>query len=242
MISAILIDDENRAIEGLKSLLSKYCPDVEIVSTAFDIDQAYQEILSKKPHLIFLDVDMPPNTGFDLLKKFDVLPFEVIFVTAYDHYAIEAIKFSALYYLLKPIKIDDLKDAIEKAKIKLSLAQNLPNYSDKILNDQGQISRIVIKGQQGIDLVELDDILYLKAENVYTNLVLKNNKKILSTKSLKDYELLLYNKGFFRIQKSYIVSLKHVIHCNTSENIVTVSNHDKISLSQNQKEEFLKLL
>ena len=133
-MKTIIIDDENRSIEGLKNLLVKYCPDIQVVDTSRDIESAYNKIIKYSPDIIFLDIDMPPYTGFDLLKKFETLPFEVIFVTAYDHYAIEAIKFSALYYLLKPIKIQDLKDAVEKAKNKVS---NQPNYTHKIKNDKG---------------------------------------------------------------------------------------------------------
>lgn len=238
-MKSIIIDDESRSIEGLKNLLVKYCPDVEILAECRDIDTAFENILTHKPDLIFLDIDMPPYTGFDLLKKFESLPFEIIFVTAFDHYAIDAIKFSALDYLLKPLKIQDLKDSIERAKNKIDLQ---PNYTQKIKDEKGDIKRLVLKSHQGIDLIDLENIIYLKAENVYTNFFLTDSRTILNTKSLKDYEAMLSSKGFFRVHKSYIAHLIHVKHYNNAEGIITMSNNDQISLSINQKEEFLKLL
>lgn len=239
MIKAIIIDDESRGILGLKNLLVKYCPDVEILAECRDIVSAFENILIQKPELIFLDIDMPPYTGFDLLKKFESLPFEVIFVTAFDHYAIDAIKFSALDYLLKPLKIQDLKDAIERVKNKIGLQ---PNFTQKIKDEKGEVKRLVLKSHQGIDLIELDNIIYLKAENVYTKFFLSDGRTILNSKSLKEYEVMLSTKGFFRVHKSYIAQIAQVKHYNNAEGIITMSNNDQISLSINQKEEFLKLL
>lgn len=238
-VRAIIVDDEQRGVEVLQNLLNKYCPEIEVVSTHNTIETAYQSILKSQPDIVFLDIDIPPDTGFDLLKRFDKLPFEVIFVTAFDHYAIEAIKFSALYYILKPIKIQELKDSIVKVKQVLSTQ---PNFSFKIKDDSGEIRRIVLKSQRGIDLVELDHIIYLKAENVYTRFFMQPTGNILISKPIKEYEAMLRDKGFFRIHKSYMVNLKHVVHYNSSDSLISLSNQDRVPLSINQREEFLNRL
>jgi two-component system, LytTR family, response regulator len=241
IITAILVDDETRSLENLSNMLKKYCPDVEILATCQSIDQAYADIIDKKPQLIFLDVDMPPYTGFDLLDRFDDLPFEVIFVTAFDHYAIDAIKFSALYYILKPIRVDELKKAIEKAHKKLGIST--VNYFNKIKDENNQIKRLVIKNQKGMDMIELDHIIYLEADNVYTVFQLIGAKQIVSSKSLKDYELMLTDKGFFRSHKSFIVNLSHVKNLDTHDgNQINLSENTKVYLSERKKDAFLKIV
>lgn len=240
-ITAILVDDETRSIENLSNMLSKYCPEVEILTSCQSIDTAYAEILSKKPQLIFLDVDMPPHTGFDLLNRFDNLPFEVIFVTAFDHYAIDAIKFSALYYILKPIRVDELKKSIEKANKKM-ITPTI-NYFNKIKDENNQIKRLVIKSHKGIDILELDHIIYLEADNVYTIFHLIDSKQIISSKSLKEYEHMLSDKGFYRTHKSYLVNLVHVKNLDTKSGIqIILSDNSKIALSARKKDAFIKLI
>lgn len=240
-ISAILVDDETRSLENISNMLTKYCPDVEILSACQSIDVAYAEILEKKPQLIFLDVDMPPYTGFDLLDQFEDLPFEVIFVTAFDHYAIDAIKFSALYYILKPIRVDELKKAIEKAHKKLGISTI--NYFNKIKDENNQIKRLVIKSHKGMDMIELDHIIYLEADNVYTMFHLIGAKQIISSKTIKDYEIMLSDKGFYRAHKSFIVNLSHVKNLNTQEGSqINLSENHLVSLSEKKKEAFLKLI
>ena len=240
-ITAILVDDETRSLENLSNLLRQYCPDVEILATCQSIDQAYTDILDKKPQIIFLDVDMPPYTGFDLLNRFDDLPFEVIFVTAFDHYAIDAIKFSALYYILKPIRVNELRSSVEKANKKLGTSS--ANYLNKIKDEHNQIKRLVIKSHKGADMIELDHIICLEADNVYTIFHLLGGRQITSSKSLKDYEIMLSDKGFYRSHKSFIVNLRHVKNLDTQEgNLIHLAENNKAILSRMKKEAFLKLL
>lgn len=244
MLNAIIIDDEVRSLENLSLLLSKYCPEVTILSTADNINDAYIEIEKHKPELIFLDIDIPPDTGFDLLKKYDTIPFEVIFVTAYDFYAIDAIKFSALYYILKPIKVDELKSAIEKAKKKLSTNNSITtNFFKQLDVSNSKPSRIIINTIKETELIELENIYYLEAESVYTTFYLKDGKKITcSQKNLKDYEELLSDKGFFRTHRSFLVNINEVDYVDKSEgNEVILKNKMSIPLARRRKEEFLKL-
>lgn len=244
MLNAIIIDDEVRSLENLSLLLSKYCPEVTILCTADNINDAYTEIEKHKPELIFLDIDIPPDTGFDLLKKYDTIPFEVIFVTAYDFYAIDAIKFSALYYILKPIKADELKSAIEKAKKKLSTNNSTTtNFFKQLDISNSKPSRIIINTIKETELIELKNIYYLEAESLYTTFYLKDGKKITcSQKNLKDYEELLSDKGFFRTHRSYLVNVNEVDYVDKSEgNEVILKNKMSIPLARRRKEEFLKL-
>ena len=163
---AIIVDDEERSRRIIKSFIKSYCSIVQVVDEAEDIDSAYHSILEFKPELVFLDIDMPPYTGFDLLKKFDSIPFEIIFVTAYDYYAIDAIKFSALYYILKPIKVEELKAAIEKASIKLNNHSEVTTKYIKQLNPSS-LDRIVINTMKDAKLIVLDEIFYIESENIY---------------------------------------------------------------------------
>ena len=244
MIKAILVDDEERSVENLQKLLANYCSDIEIIFIAYSVEEAYTSIEKYKPDLVFLDIDMPPLTGFDLLKKYDTIPFEVIFVTAYDYYAIDAIKFSALDYILKPIKVSELKDGIARAKKKLDQSKsNSSEYFQLLDTKSNEIKRIVVKGHKGMDMLDLDQIIYIEADNVYSTFVLSDNRRIISSKSIKDYEEMLSNKGFFRIHKSHIVNISHVKHLDNSiHDEVKMSNGDKLILASRRKDAFVKLL
>jgi two-component system, LytTR family, response regulator len=240
---ALLVDDEIRSLETLATLITDYCPEIEIVRLCESIESAYEQISVLKPDIVFLDVAMPPRTGFDLLRKYEELPFEVIFVTAFDHYSIEAIKFSALYYLLKPVKIDDLKAAVKKAQIKIY--QNQPTNTRYFHSIQGHddIQRLVINSNAGADLVELADIIYIEARNSYSMFHLANGKSIISTRSIKEYEQMLTDKGFFRIHKSYIVNVGFVISISkTDGDMVILKNNERLPLAYRRKEAFLKYI
>jgi two-component system, LytTR family, response regulator len=243
MISTLIIDDEIRSIENLEQLLNKYCPDVQVLNTCSNIQTAYESILALKPDLIFLDVDMSPDTGFDLIRRFDHLPCAVIFVTAFSHYAIDAIKFSALYYILKPIRIDDLKDAILKAKDKISTGEHTDSRMVRqILQAPHDIRRIVLNSHSGADILNFSDIVYIRADNVYSVFYLADSRTITSTKGIKEYELMLQHKGFFRVHKSYIVNLDYVRSVDKYGDEVVLKNQKRIPLAMRRKDDFMKLL
>lgn len=243
-MKALLVDDEIRSLDNLSALLRNYCPEIEIVSRCQNINVAFEQIELFNPEVVFLDVDMPPYTGFDLLRKYEELPFEVIFVTAFDHYSIEAIKFSALYYLLKPIKVDDLKDAIKKAKLKIERNQRLnTNYFQSILQNPNDIRRLVINGNKETDIIELDQILYIEASNSYSIFHLTGDKRIVSSKSIKDYEQMLSTKGFFRVHKSFMVNISYVLSVEkVTGDVVILKNNQHIPLAVRRKDAFLNCL
>ena len=245
MLKAIIVDDEDRSLENLAQLLDVYCSEIEIVATAKTIGDAFLSIETYKPSIVFLDIDMPPDTGFDLLKKYDELPFDVIFVTAYDYYAIDAIKFSALYYVMKPIKADELKEAVTKAIKKHSKNGSIPAQFIKSLHGREEkLKRIVVNTLKESEIIDLSDIYYIEAENVYSILYLLGDKKLVcSQRSLKDYDEMLADKGFFRCHKSYLVNLSHIVSLDKQDNHdIILKNHTKIPLARRRKDELLSLL
>lgn len=245
MIKAILVDDEERSIENLSKLLSSYCKEIEIVAKACSVKDAYAKIQEHRPDLVFLDIDMPPYTGFDLLKKYDELPFDVIFVTAYDYYAIDAIKFSALYYIMKPIKVEELKDAVAKA-IKLNLKKNRvqTEFIKQLDTQKDKLKRIVINTIKESELIELENILYIEADNVYSTIHLSNSKKVIcSQRSIKDYEEMLLDKGFFRCHKSFLVNIKQIAGLDRHEGSdIVLKDKTHIPLARRRKEELMSLI
>ena len=189
MIKAVIIDDEQKAREGLAIILERYCPDIEIVGSCEKPEIGLEKIDELKPDLVFLDVQMPRMSGFDLLEKIDEINFEVIFVTSYDTYAIKAIKFSALDYLLKPIDVDDLVSAIEKIKEKQSKeAVNYRSLLTNMKNRSEKLTRLAIPTENEIVMQDLKDIIYCEADGSYSNIHLVDNKKITVSKMLKDFE------------------------------------------------------
>ena len=213
MIPSIIIEDEARSIRVLKKLLSEYCPDIEIVATANNIHKGMDLINQHKPELLFLDIEMPRGNAFDLLDKLGPGNFEIIFITAFNEYALKAIKHGALDYLLKPISIDDLTAAVNKAQkriiIKRDDLQNVKLLQQ--LNKQNPLSKkITIPSKENIFFILLDDILRCEASGAYTFIFTKENGKILSSKNIKEYETILPESIFFRIHHSHIVNLNEI--------------------------------
>lgn len=242
MIPVILVDDESRSIEVLSSIIKKHCPTINIMGEFTTIDSAYEFISKHEVQLVFLDVDMSPYTGFDLLKKFTKPHFEVIFVTAYDHYAIDAIRFSALYYLLKPVNVLELKEAIVRAEERIQRNELSDISLLQKIGDKENIKRIVLNSQKSSEIVDLDEILYLEAENAYTFFHLINGHKIFCSKNLAEYEKMLTQKGFYRIHKSYIVNLAQIASIDKTHGMeIILKNKTKLPLATRRKEQFLEV-
>ncbi|MBL7789251.1 MAG: response regulator transcription factor [Chitinophagales bacterium] len=245
MIKAIIVDDELTSVQLLSNLLKKHCDQIDISGEFTDIESAYDFISLHSPQLVFLDIDMPPFTGFDLLKRIEKPSFEVIFVTAYDHYAIEAIKFSALYYILKPVNIIELKEAVKRAVERISNNQvSDVSILNKVQDNNYQgIKRIVLNHFKGSELVDIEDILYLEANQAYTSFVLVDEKKIICSKNLAEYEKMLFNKGFFRIHKSFMVNMKFVKSLDRKEGLeILLINDIRLPLSRTRKAGFIDIL
>lgn len=210
---AVLIDDEISNLENLRALLEKHCPQVTIIATARNVSDAVDAIEKHLPDLVFLDIQMGEKTGFDVLKQLPIRNFEVIFVTAYDHYGIQAVKFAALDYLLKPIDIEELMNSVNKAEHKLATqiqTSQLDFLLQQLKKPEANVSKIAIQMQSEIRYVTLSEIIRCEADNTYTHFFLSSGEKILVSKSLKEYADLLYPSGFLRTHQSHLVNPKYV--------------------------------
>lgn len=241
---AILIDDEIDGREILANYLAKYCENIELVDSCENIIEGEKSIKEHQPDIVFLDIEMPYGNGFDLLEKFDRIDFEVIFVTAYSNYAVKALNLSAAYYLLKPIDIDALIDAVEKVEAKLDSKKEFDLTEVVLKNIQAinsQDQKLVLPNLHGFDLINISEIMRCEAMDNYTNIHLVNGKKYVISKTLKHFENLLVNCDFMRVHKSHLINLKKVkqyIKGRTAQLIL--EDNSEIDLSATRKEEFLK--
>lgn len=241
MIKAILIDDEIDGLEDLQGSIEKYCPDVYICGTYQTPADGVAAVRNIKPNLVFLDIQMPRMSGFEILEQLSPVDFQVIFVSAYDKYAIKAIRFSALDYLLKPIDIDDLIKAVERVKERLKpVPYSVQSVLQNSRNPLGRLDRIAVPSTEGIDFFDINDIIFLKADDCYTQMHLVNQSVKLISKVLKDFEELLSDSGFCRVHNSYLINLKHVRRYIRGEGgyVILTGNHH-IDVSRRRKEEFL---
>jgi len=210
---AILVDDEAPNLENLKILLNKNCPDIKVVASVSNIGEALTQINLHRPDLLFLDIQMGKTTGFDLLNQLTEKTFEVVFVTAYDHYGIQAVKFAALDYLLKPVDPEELKAAVEKAEIRIKNkihGEQLNFLLSQIKKSESTIPKIALPQQHEIRYVSVEDIVRCVADNTYTFFFLANGDKVLISKPLKEYSDLLKPHGFVRAHQSHLVNPKFV--------------------------------
>ena len=212
-IRCVIIDDEPNNIENLGLLLGQYCPDSEVAATAMNADDGMAAVQQQQPALVFLDIQMPRKSGFDMLKTFSEINFEIIFITAYDQYGIQAIKFSALDYLLKPINIQELKAAVEKARNKINAKQkntSIENLLQYIKSGDKHIPKIALPTLNEIMYVRIDDIIHCEASNNYTLFYLQNAERILVCKTLKEFAELLAPHHFIRTHQSHLINLHFV--------------------------------
>ncbi len=242
MLHCIIVDDEKLSREVLCNYLKEYCSDVEVVETVSSVKSAYKSIRKHKPDFIFLDIEMADGKGFQLLEMFDKIDFKVIFVTAYSEYAVRAFRFSAVDYLLKPVKIDELKDAVEKvrlASIKEPLAGNLSSLLVNLKNGMNSMSTIVINHLKGFDVLKIPEIIMCQADGYCTNFYLTANRKIVSSKNLKHFCTLLEGEKFIRIHHSYLINIEHVAGYSKQGEIFLTEGH-KAYLGDSYKSDFIK--
>ena len=245
MLRAIIIDDEQRGINTLKLLIERFVEDVTVIAETTEAEKGIELIDNYRPDIVFLDIQMPFLNGFEVLERTGFKNFNLIFTTAHEEYALQAIKSNALDYLLKPIVGDHLKASIEKAKQRIE-ANQLPDLG-KIVSEltKNTKTRLPITDKDGTIYVFLDDIIRLEADSNYTKIILKNGNYGLNAKTLKEYENLLCssNSNFMRINQSHIVNLKHVIkYLKEDGGIVVTRDNQKLPLSKNKKEDFMKWL
>ncbi|MEO0899493.1 MAG: LytTR family DNA-binding domain-containing protein [Bacteroidota bacterium] len=246
MIRAIIIDDEEDARESLRLSIQKFCPDVDLVAICPDPREGLELIENLKPDLVFLDVQMPHMSGFDLLERIPSPGFKTIFVTAHDKYAIKAIRFSALDFLLKPVDIDELVSAV--ARIKESQQQQPPtNFYESVLhnvrNRLGQQGKLAIPTSEGMDFINIQDIIFCQADGSYTKLHLDGKRSMMISKNLKDFENILDSNFYCRVHHSYIINIGHVDkYIKGDGGYVIMSNGEHVDISRRKKEEFMRLI
>ncbi len=212
-LKAIIVEDEEASRETLKNYLAKYCPEVDLLAMADSVEEGYKAIKSHKPNIVFLDIEMPFGNAFDLLDKFKEIDFEIVFVTAYRNYAIKALNLSAAYYILKPIDIDELINAVEK--IKKNIEANNESFNTKILlqnikSSNNQQKKIVLPQMDGFEVVSVKDIIKGEASDNYTTFYMEDGKKYVVSKTLKYFEELLREFDFLRIHKSWLINIHHI--------------------------------
>ncbi len=242
MIKAIIIDDEKHCIITLQHILSSI-PDVEIVATTQNSLEAKKLIETHQPHIVFLDIEMPNLNGFGVLDQFETIPFKVVFTTAYDQYAIKALKMNALDYLLKPIDSKDILQVIEKFKSEeLIISKNQLIHLQQFINGKMQ-DTIALSTQEGLVFVKIDEIMYLEASGCYTYIIMKDKLKHLASKTMATFEDVLQDHSlFFRAHKSHIVNLKYIKQYIRGEGGEIIMHDGKnIAMSRNKKQEFLNL-
>jgi two-component system LytT family response regulator len=239
-IQAIIVDDEANNIENLQIIIKQYCPEVEVVATAQNVDAALAFIAHYKPDLVFLDIQMPHKSGFDLLSEVPDISFETIFITAYDKYGIRAIKFSALDYLLKPIDIDEFKIAIDKAKVKIAAKKqnlNIDNLLQYLKGGNREVPKIALPTLKEIMYVKVTDIIRCEAANSYTTFYLSSNEQVLVCKTLKEFAELLKPHNFIRTHQSHLVNINAVKSYLTEDGgTLLLHNLEKVPISRQNRE------
>src|SRR6187401_2238926 len=238
MIRAVIVDDEPYCCEALATLLEDI-PDIEMISVCHNSADALAAIKKYSPDLVFLDVEMPKMNGFEMLEQLSSVDFEIIFTTSYDQYALKAIRFSAIDYLLKPVDSDELQRAIQKVihRSQKPIAQQLEILMQKIHQPSTPINKIAMPTMEGLQMIPVDSIISCESDSNYTILFLKNNKKVIVSRTLKDIEELLEDHSFVRIHRCYLANLNEVEKYVKGEGgYLVMSDGTSMEVQRNEKE------
>jgi len=244
MIKAIIIDDELHCQDTLSILLQNYCPDVQVMNRCSSAKQGLEAVTSHKPALVFLDIEMPVMNGFEFLEQFEEISFAIIFTTSYDQYAIKAIRFSAMDYLLKPIDPKELISAVRKVQMQKQLPA--PEQFQMLMNQVKQkdvgFNKIAIPTSEGFELIPSDQVIKCEADDNYTHLYLKNKTKIIACRTLKEMEEQLENfPSFIRVHHSYVVNLNEVNKYIRGEGgYLVMSDGSTVNVSRSRKDSLMK--
>lgn len=240
-MQAIIVDDEPMARMALKNILQTHFKEVEIVAECKDVLEAVEKINIYRPHIVFLDVEMPEYNGFDLLKFFrpEHIDFEIIFVTAYNEYALQAFEISAVDYLLKPLRIEHLERALKKVKAKPE-TQKYEILKDN-LNPEAE-KKIILHNSESVFVINLSDIVFLEAQGSYTNFVTTSHKNIIISKKIANYEYLEKMPLFFRSHRSYIINLSKIKRIDKKDFAIEMHDGSTVYLAQERKNNLLEKL
>lgn len=244
MLKSIIIDDELKSRESLKKMIETFCSTLTEVSTVCqNVTEGLEAMRKYAPDIVFLDVQMQGETGFDFLEKIAFTDFEIIFTTAHSEYALKAIKLSAIDYLLKPINIEDLQNAIAKVRDKQSKDSNhkFKQLLQNLQTARAENYKLALPTSEGLTFIKIDDILYLKASGNYTEIHMVTGEKHLVSRQLKEYDDLLDDNGFFRIHHSFLINLNHIQNYIRGDGgYVVMSDKNTIDVSRRKKDAFLE--
>lgn len=239
-IRTLLVDDEESARNVLSNLLQRFCPDVEIIATCGDLETAVEAIKTHQPALVFLDIEMPNYAGYEIVHFFDTINFDIVFVTAYDQYALRAFEISAVDYLLKPVDIERLQQTVARVKEGIDLKNALERYAllEHAL-ETNEVKSIIVSEKGYQEVVQLDEIIAIEAQESYSFIYTLNGKKFVASKNLKHFERILSeNKTFIRVHKSWLVNLTFIVNYSKSELSINLKNNIVAKLSKYKKGEF----
>ncbi|MFL5810314.1 MAG: LytR/AlgR family response regulator transcription factor [Flavisolibacter sp.] len=243
MITSLIVDDEIKNIKVLKALLTEFCPQIEIVGEANSARDAIQLIHQKRPALVFLDIEMPYGNGFEMLDELMPVDFEVVFITAYDHYAIKAFKYSALDYLLKPVNIVELQAAVRKAEKQMQskdTSRKLEIFLNNVKSTRTELQKIAVPGMEGLTFIEIRNIVRCESDGNYTHIYLLQKQKITSSRNIKEFEELLPESIFFRVHNSHLVNLNHIKkYFKGRGGYIVMEDDTMIEVASRRKESFL---
>jgi two-component system LytT family response regulator len=240
MIRAIIIDDEPESRKVVANILNNFCKDVTILGEADGVASGIKLINQEQPDVIFLDIQMPDGDGFDILESFETITFHVIFITAYNQYAIKAIEFSAIDYLLKPLDPAKLLKAVEKLKNLSPKTNQSSERVEMLLKNKNNISKIALPTLNGYRFVRVRDIIRCEANNNYTSFYLQTTEKIVVTRTLKDFELILKDDSFIRVHQSHLINVDYVEqYIKGDGGTAIMSDGSEVEISRRKKDQFL---
>jgi two-component system LytT family response regulator len=246
MIKAIIVDDEQRSRDALNGLIERYCPEVFIIAQANGCQDGIEKAQKFNPDLVFLDIQMPDGSGFNFLEAFEKFNFEVIFTTAHDQYAIKAIRYSALDYLLKPIDPDELKAAVRKFmqnQDKGQINNNIKVLLENLKNPSNESKKIILSTSEGMHIVSTDDIIRCESDDYYTKFFFLNATSILISKTLKQNEAILSDFNFIRPHKSHLINIKYIkSYLKVDGGYILMTDGSKIPVSRRKRESIVEIL
>jgi len=239
MLRTVIIDDESKARNALKNILEKHCRPIEVVGEADCVRAGKALIESLKPDVVFLDVQMPDGTGFDLLEQLEEVNFKVIFASAFDKFAIQAFKFSAVDYLLKPVEAEELVKACSRLEEEKQYSE-INKKLEVLLSNRNSFDKIALPSLEGITFVRIKEIIRCESDNNYTNIFLLNGQRIIVSKTLKEYDEMLTPFNFFRIHKSHLINIGFLQKYKKGEGgYVVMEDGAELEVSRRRKEDFL---
>ena len=244
-LKAILIDDELPSLENLQQKLEEFCPDIAVIGTAQKPEEAIRLIEQNQPDVIFLDIEMPRMNGFKMLEEIKEKNFDIIFITAYNHYAIDAIRISAFDYLVKPVTVNDLQNSVNRliSSHRKLVSEKLDVLRQNLSNSRSQNDKITIVTNEGVDFYEICQIIRIESSSNYSKIHFKDGKILLVTKLLKDFEEILAPYRFYRIHNSHLINLSYIKkYLRGDGGQVILQNDEIIDVARRKKEEFLKLI